>query len=68
MANKDVFTFYNGVPIPSIGFGPGNEVYAHSIAEHVPLQEVVDATAFYALLPKNLSDIIDYYKQFAGMK
>ena len=21
MANKDVFTFYNGVPIPSIGFG-----------------------------------------------
>jgi len=54
--------------IPSIGFGPGNEVFAHSITEHVPLQEVVDATAFYALLPKTLSDIIDYYKQFAGMK
>jgi len=28
----------------------------------------VDATAFYALLPKNLTDIIDYYRQFVGMK
>ena len=37
--------------IPSIGFGPGDEIYAHSIQEHVPLQEVVDATEFYALLP-----------------
>jgi putative selenium metabolism hydrolase len=62
-------TYWAGkAKIPSIGFGPGNEVYAHTINEHVPLQDVVDATAFYALLPKNLSDIIDYYKQFAGMK
>ncbi len=38
--------------IPSIGFGPGNEVDAHTIGEHVPLQDVVDAAAFYALLPK----------------
>ena len=32
MANKDVFTFYNGVTIPSIGFGtwqiPNEEAYA----------------------------------------
>ena len=31
MANKDVFTFYNGVTIPSIGFGtwqiPNEEAY-----------------------------------------
>lgn len=54
--------------IPSIGFGPGDEIYAHTINEHVPLQDVVDATAFYALLPKSLADLIDYYKQFAGMK
>jgi putative selenium metabolism hydrolase len=37
--------------IPSIGFGPGDEKNAHTINEHVPLQEVVDATQFYALLP-----------------
>jgi putative selenium metabolism hydrolase len=54
--------------IPSIGFGPGDEIYAHTINEHVPLQDVVDATAFYALLPKSLADLIVYYKEFAGMK
>lgn len=37
--------------IPTIGFGPGDEVYAHSVNEHVPLDEVVEATSFYALLP-----------------
>jgi putative selenium metabolism hydrolase len=37
--------------IPSIGFGPGDEIYAHSHNEHVPLDEVVEATKFYALLP-----------------
>jgi acetylornithine deacetylase/succinyl-diaminopimelate desuccinylase-like protein len=37
--------------IPSIGFGLGDEKTAHMIDERVPLQEVVDATQFYALLP-----------------
>jgi putative selenium metabolism hydrolase len=37
--------------IPSLGFGPGNEIYAHAVNEHVPLQDVVEATKFYALLP-----------------
>ncbi|MBI5567418.1 MAG: YgeY family selenium metabolism-linked hydrolase [Chloroflexi bacterium] len=37
--------------IPSVGFGPGNEKTAHMIDEHVPLQEVVDSTLFYALFP-----------------
>lgn len=37
--------------IPSIGFGPGDEVWAHTLHEHIPLQEVVDATAWYALFP-----------------
>jgi putative selenium metabolism hydrolase len=37
--------------IPSIGFGPGDEVYAHSVMERVPLADVVKATEFYALLP-----------------
>lgn len=37
--------------IPSIGFGPGNEKFAHTNLEHVPLAEVVAATEFYALFP-----------------
>ncbi len=40
--------------IPSIGFGPGNEKTAHMRDENVPLNEVVDATEFYALLPSIL--------------
>ena len=38
--------------IPSIGFGPGDEVTAHTVNEHVLLDDVVKATEFYALLPK----------------
>ncbi len=41
--------------IPSIGFGPGDEKTAHMRNENVPLDEVVDATEFYALLPKLLN-------------
>lgn len=37
--------------IPSIGFGPGDEIYAHAVNEHVPLKDVVEATKFYGLLP-----------------
>ncbi len=40
--------------IPSIGFGPGNEVHAHTVNDQVPLDEVVDATVFYAALPLSL--------------
>lgn len=40
--------------IPSIGFGPGDEIYAHAVNEHVPLADVVEATKFYTLLPKML--------------
>lgn len=41
--------------IPSIGFGPGDEKTAHMSDENVPLDEVVVATEFYALLPSLLS-------------
>jgi putative selenium metabolism hydrolase len=37
--------------IPSIGFGPGDELTAHTTEDRVPLEEVVKATEFYALLP-----------------
>lgn len=45
--------------IPSIGFGPGNEIYAHAVNEHVPLKDVVEATKFYALLPAMLKKRLD---------
>jgi putative selenium metabolism hydrolase len=41
--------------IPSVGFGPGDEIFAHSVNEHVPIAEVVEATQFYALLPHMLA-------------
>lgn len=37
--------------IPCIGFGPGNEVYAHAPNEKVPVEHLEKAAAFYALLP-----------------
>ncbi|HUV08186.1 MAG TPA: YgeY family selenium metabolism-linked hydrolase [Spirochaetia bacterium] len=37
--------------IPTIGFGPGNEVYAHAPNERVPVDQLEKASAFYALLP-----------------
>lgn len=45
--------------IPSIGFGPGDEKTAHMRDENVPLDEVVAATEFYALLPKMLGEKAD---------
>ena len=41
--------------IPSIGFGPGDEIWAHTVNDQIPLQEVVAATEFYALFPSMLS-------------
>jgi len=38
--------------IPSIGFGPGDEVHAHTTIDQVKLSDVVDATEFYAALPR----------------
>lgn len=37
--------------IPSIGYGPGNEIHAHTVLDQVPLDDVVRSTKFYALLP-----------------
>ncbi|MEK6220963.1 MAG: YgeY family selenium metabolism-linked hydrolase, partial [Chloroflexota bacterium] len=37
--------------IPSIGFGPGDEVTAHTVMDSVSLADVVKATEFYAILP-----------------
>jgi putative selenium metabolism hydrolase len=45
--------------IPSIGFGPGDEVTAHTMEDSVSLEDVVKATEFYALLPNILSSTIE---------
>jgi putative selenium metabolism hydrolase len=37
--------------IPCIGFGPGNEVFAHAPNEKVPVGHLEKASAFYAALP-----------------
>ena len=37
--------------IPSIGFGPGNEVDAHSVNDRVRIEDLVTAVAYYAALP-----------------
>lgn len=57
----DKWTFStNGVSImgrfgvPAIGFGPANEVYAHSPKDQVPVQHLVEACKFYAAFPKIL--------------
>jgi putative selenium metabolism hydrolase len=37
--------------IPCIGFGPGNEAYAHMATEPVPVEHLVKAAAWYAAFP-----------------
>jgi len=64
--NKDVkvdkWTFStNGIMtcgtygIPTIGFGPGNEVLAHAPNEKVPINDLVIASAFYAAFAYELT-------------
>lgn len=43
-------TFMSEAGIPSIGIGPGNEKYAHTPEEHVPLLELIQASKIYAEL------------------
>jgi putative selenium metabolism hydrolase len=48
--------YWNGkAGIPSIGFGPGDEIHAHTVIDQVPLDDVVRATEWYALLPALVS-------------
>ncbi len=48
-------TYTAGVAdIPTIGFGPGDERYAHTLRDHVHLNDVVDAARVYARLAVDL--------------
>lgn len=37
--------------IPTIGFGPAHEIYAHSTKDQCPIEHLVKAAAFYAAFP-----------------
>jgi acetylornithine deacetylase/succinyl-diaminopimelate desuccinylase-like protein len=37
--------------IPCIGFGPGNEIYAHMATEQIEVVQLVKAMAWYAMFP-----------------
>lgn len=39
--------------IPTIGFGPANEIYAHTVNDQIPIEHLVKAAAWYSLFPKN---------------
>lgn len=39
--------------IPSVGFGPGDEIHAHTVDEQMPVDHLVKAAAFYASFPKH---------------
>lgn len=41
--------------IPCIGFGPGDEETAHTVRDSVSIEDVVQSTAFYALMPAMMS-------------
>ncbi|MBT1248586.1 YgeY family selenium metabolism-linked hydrolase [Thermosipho sp. 1244] len=40
--------------IPTVGFGPGDEKYAHAPNEKVEIEHLIKAAAFYATFPKTL--------------
>ncbi len=39
--------------IPCIGFGPGNEIFAHMATEQIPVEHLVKAAAWYAAFPED---------------
>ena len=42
--------------IPTIGFGPSEERWAHTVDDQCPIDHLVAAIAFYAALPRALSE------------
>jgi len=40
--------------IPTIGFGPSNEIYAHTVKENMPVSDLLKAAVFYAAIPQYL--------------
>lgn len=45
--------------IPTIGFGPGEEFYAHTVQDQVRIADLVTAMAFYAVFPQILTNRVE---------
>ncbi len=45
--------------IPTVGFGPGEEKYAHTVDDQVPAGHLVKAAAFYAAFPGHYLRVVD---------
>jgi putative selenium metabolism hydrolase len=45
--------------IPTVGFGPGDEKYAHAPNEKVRASDLIKAAAFYAAFPKTIVNMIN---------
>lgn len=43
--------------VPTFGFGPAHEVYAHTVDDQVPISHLANAAAFYAAFPASFSEI-----------
>jgi len=43
--------------IPTVGFGPGSERWAHTPEEHVLVQELVDAAKVYIMVTLSLCGV-----------
>ncbi|MDD5656075.1 MAG: YgeY family selenium metabolism-linked hydrolase [Elusimicrobia bacterium] len=41
--------------IPTVGFGPADEIYAHTVDEFMPVDQLLKAAVFYAALPRYLA-------------
>jgi hypothetical protein len=37
--------------IPTIGFGPADEVHSHTVNDQIPLAQLEPSMAFYAIYP-----------------
>ncbi len=42
--------------VPTVGFGPGDEVHAHTPDDQVPVAQLTAAARFYALFPRRFAD------------
>ena len=43
--------------IPSIGYGPGDEIHAHTVLDQVKLDDVVNSTLWYGAFPAFVADL-----------
>jgi acetylornithine deacetylase/succinyl-diaminopimelate desuccinylase-like protein len=38
--------------IPTVGFGPADELHSHTVNDQIPLAQLQPAMAFYAMFPE----------------